>query len=97
MLLLAAVDSGATHGYAIIERLRAVSGGGFDLPDGTIYPALHRLERGGHLTSAWDETGARRRRSYRLTQKGQQLLARQREEWAAFERGVRSVLSLGRT
>ena len=46
-LVMAVLEGGPAHGYAIIEALRARSGGVFDLPEGTIYPALHRLERGG--------------------------------------------------
>ena len=94
MLLLAAVEHGEAHGYAISERLRAASGGTFDLPDGTIYPALRRLDKAGYVESAWQESGGRSRRVYRLTAKGRAQLARQRDEWAAFEKGVRDVLAL---
>jgi PadR family transcriptional regulator PadR len=52
-LLLAAIAEGPVHGYGVIERLRARSGGHFDLPEGTIYPALHRLERDRLLSSKW--------------------------------------------
>jgi transcriptional regulator len=93
MLLLAIVDSGATHGYGIIERLREVSRGTFDLPDGTIYPALHRLERAGYLKSAWTVGEGRKRRVYQLTASGRRTLARQRSDWSQFERGVRAVLA----
>jgi PadR family transcriptional regulator PadR len=51
LLLLAAVQARSAHGYAIIEELRRLSGGTFDLPEGTVYPALHRLERAGLLSS----------------------------------------------
>ncbi len=53
LLLLATLRSGPAHGYAIIEDLKQRSGGAFDLPEGTIYPALHRLERSGAIESAW--------------------------------------------
>ena len=53
LLLLAALQPQAAHGYAIAEKLRASSDGTFDLPEGTLYPALHRLERAGLLTSRW--------------------------------------------
>ena len=96
MLLLAAIDAGATHGYAIAERLRAATDGAFDLADGTIYPALRRLEAGGYVKSAWKTIGGRERRAYRLTPKGARRLAEQRDDWKQFERGVRAVLSLRR-
>ena len=54
-LLLSVLSSGPAHGYAIISALRDRSGGTFDLPEGTIYPALHRLEDAGLLASTWDQ------------------------------------------
>ena|SRR5437660_4964679 len=92
-LLLAVVAGGPAHGYAIIEELRRRSGGAFDLPEGTVYPALHRLERAGLLTSAWSEEAVRRRRVYRLTARGRRALAREREEWSSFTRAVETVWS----
>src|SRR4029079_17091825 len=92
MLLLAAVRPEAAHGYAIAERLRARSAGTFDLPEGTLYPALHRLERGGSLSSKWSEVGGRRRRVYQLTAKGHRALAKQHDEWRDFSRAVRAVV-----
>jgi PadR family transcriptional regulator PadR len=93
MLLLAAVQDDAAHGYAIAETLRVRSGGTFDLPEGTLYPALHRLERGGLLASRWSEVGGRRRRLYRLTSKGHRALGQQQGEWADFARAVQAVLA----
>jgi PadR family transcriptional regulator len=92
LLLLSAVEAGPAHGYVLIERLREQSEGTLDFPEGTIYPALHRLERGGLLSSSWDETGARRRRVYALTSRGRRGLARQRESWRAFARAVDLVI-----
>ena len=92
LLLLAAVQPAAAHGYAIAERLRARSDGAFDLPEGTLYPALHRLERAGLLTSRWSEVNGRRRRVYQLTQKGQRSLATRHGEWRAFARAVEAVV-----
>ncbi len=97
MLLLAAIDAGATHGYAIAERLRRASGGGFDLADGTIYPALRRLEERGFVESSWDGRGGRARRHYTLTKKGSAALTEQKCEWAIFEQVVRSVLAESRS
>jgi transcriptional regulator len=95
MLLLAAVQSGPAHGYAIIEELRRRSGGAFDLPEGTVYPALHRLERAGLLASSWSSQAPRRRRVYTLTDRGRGALAAQERAWRRFSRGVAAVLSAG--
>src|SRR5215208_6500816 len=71
-LLLAALEAGPLHGYAVMEALRAGSGGRVDLPTGTVYPALHRLERAGLVRSRWSTEGGRRRRTYELTPAGKQ-------------------------
>lgn len=92
-LLLAAVESGAEYGYAIRERLRVDSNGQFDLPTGTIYPALYRLERAGLVTGRWTRVGERRqRRCYALTDAGRRALAAQRTSWQEFAAAVSSVL-----
>jgi PadR family transcriptional regulator len=66
-LLLAALETGPRHGYAIIEALREGSGGRIDLPTGTVYPALHRLERAGLIRGDWSHAAGRPRRTYQLT------------------------------
>jgi PadR family transcriptional regulator, regulatory protein PadR len=91
LLLLGALADGPEHGYALIERLRDRSGGIFDLAEGTVYPALHRLDRSGLVTSRWDEAHGRRRRVYRLSQRGRRGLERQRRDFAAFARAVALV------
>jgi DNA-binding PadR family transcriptional regulator len=93
MLLLAAVRAGPAHGYALIEELRRSSGGAFDLPEGTVYPALHRLERAGLLASTWSSDAPRRRRVYSLTDDGRAALAEMEREWARFAEGVAGVLA----
>jgi transcriptional regulator len=97
MLLLAAVQDGPAHGYSIIEALRGRSRGAFDLAEGTVYPALHRLEREGLLRSDWAEGAAagRRRRVYALTAAGRRELVRQQRDWRSFARGVEAVLAGG--
>ncbi len=92
MLLLAAVRGEPAHGYAIAERLRARSDGAFDLPEGTLSPALHRLERAGLLASRWSEVNGRRRRVYSLTRKGERALVERQEEWRDFSRAVEAVV-----
>jgi transcriptional regulator len=94
LLLLAVLADGPAHGYAVIESLRQRSGGTFDLPEGTIYPALHRLEHDGLLSSQWSEDSARRKRVYRVTPKGQQALATRQEEWRQFARAVNSTVGI---
>src|SRR5688500_3865909 len=92
LLLLAAVQREPAHGYAIAETLRATSDAAFDLPEGTLYPALHRLERAGLLASRWSAASGRRRRVYQLTPKGERMLAQHRQEWRAFSRAVFAVV-----
>jgi transcriptional regulator len=92
LLLLAVIQRGPLHGYGVVERLRGNSDDAFTLPEGTIYPALHRLESSGVLTSRWSEIEGRRRRVYDLTARGRQELARRKEEWGAFSRAVSRVL-----
>ena len=93
LLLLAALAEGPSHGYELIERLRARSDNAFDLPEGTVYPALHRLERDHLLSSAWTAASGRRRRVYRLTRRGRGALARREAEWRRFSRAVEAVIA----
>src|SRR2546421_7596265 len=92
LLLMAAIEPRPAHGYALAEALRLRSRGAFDLPEGTVYPALHRLERAGLLASRWSSTTGRRRRMYRLTSKGRRALDERRRAWRAFSAGVDLVL-----
>ena len=93
MIVLAALASGPAHGYAVIEEIRRRSGEAFDLPEGTIYPALHRLEQGGLLSSRWvtAESG-RRRRVYALTRQGKRALAERRAVWRQFADAIGGLL-----
>ena len=93
LLLLATLRRGPLHGYGAVEELRGVSGGAFDLAEGTVYPALYRLERAGLLTSKWTSLGGRRRRVYRLTARGRAELARERKDWKAFAHAVEVVVT----
>jgi PadR family transcriptional regulator PadR len=92
-LLLAVLEAGPQHGYAIIEALRAGTGGALDLPTGTVYPALHRLERAGWITSDWETVVGRRRRAYRLTTAGKRALSEHRTVWNEFSAAVTAVLT----
>src|SRR5215471_6811708 len=92
LLLLSVLSRGPGHGYEVITRLRDRSDGAFELPEGTVYPALHRLEEAGLLASAWDIVSGRRRRIYRLTLAGEVALAEQSQQWSEFSGSVTRVL-----
>jgi DNA-binding PadR family transcriptional regulator len=91
-LLLAALEGGPRHGYAVKQALCEGSGGRFDLPTGTIYPALHRLERAGLIAGNWSTVDGRRRRTYRLTPAGAQRLHAERGSWREFATAITSML-----
>jgi transcriptional regulator len=93
LLILATLRQGPLHGYAVVEKLRDESEGAFDLAEGTVYPALYRLERAGLLASRWTSSQGRRRRVYRLTRRGRAELDRERKEWKSFANAVESVLT----
>lgn len=92
-LLLAALEPEPLHGYAVIQELHARSNGAVDLPTGTVYPALHRLERAGLLGSDWIRSGGRRRRVYFLTGAGRRALGAERNRWADFVGVLDGVLN----
>lgn len=92
VLLLAALADGPQHGYAVKEALRDGSNGRFDLPTGTIYPALHRLEAAGLIAGSWSVVDGRRRRSYQLTAAGEHKLAGERVNWREFASAVTAML-----
>jgi PadR family transcriptional regulator PadR len=91
-MLLAALEPEPRHGYAIMEALRAGSGGQFDLPTGTVYPALHRLERAGLVQASWSADTGRRRRLYQLTPAGRRALDTERTTWRDFSAAVTALL-----
>ena len=91
-MILAVLADGPLHGYGIIEELKRRTAGSLDVPEGTVYPALHRLEAGGMLASEWSGRG-RKRRNYRLTALGRRELREKRGEWRDFSRAVEAVLA----
>ncbi len=91
-ILLAVLEPGPRHGYAIMEALRERSNGQVDLPTGTIYPALHRLERAGLIQATWSAAGGRRRRVYQLTPAGWGALDTERSTWRDFSAVVTALL-----
>src|SRR5436190_4113096 len=93
LLLLSALAERPAHGYRVIEQLRESTGGAFDLPEGTVYPALHRLERTGLLESHWSREASRRRRVYAITDRGRGALEGKRREWSAFGGAMQAVVA----
>ena len=93
LLLLAALTSGEAHGYAVISRTQEQSGGRFELLEGSVYPALHRLEQLGLVSSRWARQDGRRRRSYLLTTAGRTALAAKAAAWTDFVSGMGAVLA----
>ena len=91
-LLLAVLESGPLHGYAVIEALQARSGGTLTLPTGTVYPALRRLEDAGWITGSWSTVTGRKRRTYDLTAAGRRELQQERAEWLRFSGTIGTVL-----
>ncbi len=92
-LLLTLISEKPMYGYQIIKELEKRSQGYFRFREGTLYPALHRLERQGYLSSRWERLpGGQERRYYQLTEKGSRNLARMTQEWQGFATAVNLVL-----
>jgi DNA-binding PadR family transcriptional regulator len=97
-IVLAILAEEDSYGYAILQRVRELSGGRMEWTDGMLYPVLHRLERLGHVEARWEvaESG-RRRKYYRITSRGRAQLAEERRQWQAVDatlRGIWQALSL---
>src|ERR1700729_2955204 len=88
LLLLSVLTAGPAHGYAVISERRSRREGTFDLPEGTVYPALHRLEDAGLLSSSWARADGRRRRGYALTGPGAAALAAGQTEYRSLTRAI---------
>ena len=92
LLLLAIVQDGPLHGYAIVEELRRRSDGTIDLPDGTVYPALHRLEKAGLLVSEKSLVDGRPRRTYSITPSGKTAVNVKHREFNTFARVIQTIV-----
>ncbi len=92
LVLLGILADGAGHGYRVITELRARTEGALDLQEGSVYPALHRLEQAGLLASEWEPGPVRRRRVYRLTENGRSALATKRRDWRALVAAIDAVI-----
>jgi DNA-binding PadR family transcriptional regulator len=97
-LVLAILADGDSYGYAILKRVRELSGGQMNWTDGMLYPVLHRLERLEYIEARWEvPEGGRRRKYYRITKRGRSQLAEERRQWQAVDatlRGIWSAISL---
>ena len=91
-LVLAILADGESYGYAILKRVRALSGGEFEWTDGMLYPLLHRLRRLGYVTTEWRmPPEGRRRQYYMITLAGRAVLADQQRQWVAVTRALNDV------
>lgn len=93
-LVLSILAEGDSYGYAILQRVKELSGGQIEWTDGMLYPVLHRLERLAYITSRW-ETGdtGRKRKYYSITARGQAQLAEERRQWQVVSETLRGVWS----
>jgi transcriptional regulator len=95
LLILKAVSLEAQHGWAISERIRSVSGAALQIPQGSLYPALHRLERRGWIKASWDTSDNNRRaKYYELTPSGRRQLKTEADDWARLTTAVSLVLGM---
>jgi PadR family transcriptional regulator len=94
MLILKAVSLGSTHGYGVLLRIQQASGDTLEILQGSLYPALYRLEHQGLITSEWGESDNRRRaKFYQLTATGRRRLRAEREEWARLVGAIAAVMN----
>ena len=93
-LVLAILAEGDSYGYAILRRVRELSGGELEWTDGMLYPVLHRLERAGLVEARWEQAeSGRRRKYYRVTKPGRAQLEEERRQWRTVDRALRNVWS----
>ena len=91
-LVLAILAEGDSYGYAILQRVRELSAGALEWTDGMLYPVLHRLERGGMISSRWEKAeSGRRRKYYSITKDGQKQLAEEHRQWQTVDAALRQV------
>ena len=93
LLVLKTLSLGDMHGWGISQRVQQISGREFAMNQGSLYPALQRLEKSGFITSAWGVTDNNRQaRYYRLTPAGRRALDKEVESWRRFAAAVETVL-----
>ena len=95
LLILKVIALGPAHGYAIAQRLEQVSRGVVQVPEGSLYPALHRLENRGFLDGDWKETETgREAKFYRLTRKGMKQLKTEMADWQRLIDAIGLILEI---
>ena len=91
-IVLAILAEKDSYGYAILKRVRELSGGQMEWTDGMLYPVLHRLERLGHVEARWENAeSGRRRKYYSITPAGRAELAEERQQWQAVDATLRGI------
>lgn len=91
-LVLAILAEGDSYGYAILKRVRDLSGGELEWTDGMLYPVLHRLERSGMIESRWENADSgRRRKYYRVTAAGREQLTDERRQWRTVDEALEKI------
>lgn len=92
MIVLSLLENENMYGYQMIKELSKKSQNVFEFQEGTLYPILHGLEEKGFITSYWDESTAKKRKYYAITDKGKKQLKEKKEEWKEFSNGINRVL-----
>ena len=92
MMILNLLEEENMYGYQMIKRLSEKSENVFELKEGTLYPILHSLEEKDLITSYWDESTAKKRKYYAITDKGKKQLKEKKEEWKIFSNGINKVI-----
>lgn len=92
MLILELLEDENMYGYQMIKKLSEKSENIFELKEGTLYPILHSLEENNLITSYWDNSTAKRRKYYAITEKGKKQLKERKEEWKLFSNGINKVI-----
>jgi DNA-binding PadR family transcriptional regulator len=91
-IVLAILAEGDSYGYAILQRVRELSGGRLEWTDGMLYPVLHRLERLGYVKARWETSeSGRKRKYYHMTAQGRAQLAEERRQWQAVDATLRGI------
>lgn len=91
-IVLAILAEGDSYGYAILQRVKELSGGRIEWTDGMLYPVLHRLERLGHIEARWEQAeSGRKRKYYQITDQGRAQLAEERKQWQAVDATLRAL------
>ena len=94
MLILQTLQWGAQHGYGLSQSIRTQSGEVLQVETGSLYPALHRMERQGWISSEWGQTEQKQRaKYYHITPEGKQQLAQDRSRWETMVTAIGSILN----